>query len=133
MLLQPTMMPSEEGRMESGKEGGREVELQLQSVLKSKKPFQNLHFFTLHALSHTHTHTHITPTPPPTHSFTSCVTHLLRNFTGATPFTPDSSGFTPLHYAALYGHKMAVQMASHCKAATCDGYKIIILQCFCYV
>ena len=79
-----------------------------------------------------HTHTHIIPTPLPTHSFTSCVTHLLRNFTGATPFTPDSSGFTPLHYAALYGHKMAVQMASHCTAATCDGY-IVILPCFCYV
>jgi len=40
----------------------------------------------------------------------NCVTHLLRNFTGATPFTPDNSGFTPLHYASSYGNKMAVQM-----------------------
>ena len=42
----------------------------------------------------------------------SCVTHLLRNFSGPTPFTTDTNGFTPLHYAASYGHKMAVQMVS---------------------
>ena len=42
----------------------------------------------------------------------SCVTHLLRNFTGSSPFTPDVNGLTPLHYAAYYGHKMAVQMVS---------------------
>ena len=70
-----------------------------------------LHFACSHTCTHTCTHTH-------THFFTSCVTHLLRNFTGSTPFTPDSSGFTPLHYAASYGHKMAVQMASHSRAAT---------------
>ena len=40
----------------------------------------------------------------------SCVAHLLRSFTGSTPFTADSNGFTPLHYAANYGHRMSVQM-----------------------
>ena len=38
------------------------------------------------------------------------VTHLLRNFTGSSPFAADNTGFTPLHYASSYGHKMAVQM-----------------------
>ena len=42
----------------------------------------------------------------------SCVTHLLRNLSGSSPFTVDSSGFTPLHYAASSGHKMAIQMVS---------------------
>lgn len=38
------------------------------------------------------------------------MTHLLRNLSGSSPFTVDSSGFTPLHYAASSGHKMAIQM-----------------------
>ena len=105
--------------MESGKEG-KEGEL----VTECVRGRLLCRIFTSLPCMLTHTHTS-PPTPPPTHSFTSCVTHLLRNFTGATPFTPDSSGFTPLHYAALYGHKMAVQMASHCKAATHDSYKIV--------
>lgn len=41
----------------------------------------------------------------------SCMGHLLRSFTGNTPFTTDSKGFTLLHYAACYGHRMSVQMA----------------------
>ena len=45
-------------------------------------------------------------------SLTSCVTHLLRNFAGSSPFTTDINGLTPLHYAACYGHKMAVQMVN---------------------
>ena len=43
-------------------------------------------------------------------SFNSCVTHLLRNLNGNSPFPADSDGYTPLHYAASHGHKMAVQI-----------------------
>ena len=44
----------------------------------------------------------------------SSVTHLLRNFSGSSPFTVDVNGFTPLHYSANSGHKMAVQMVHTC-------------------
>ena len=47
---------------------------------------------------------------PPLPPSPSCVTHLLRNFTSSSPFLVDSAGFTPLHYASNYGHKMAVQI-----------------------
>jgi serine/threonine-protein phosphatase 6 regulatory ankyrin repeat subunit A len=40
----------------------------------------------------------------------NCISHLLRSFSGATPFTTDSKGFTLLHYAACYGHRMSVQI-----------------------
>ena len=49
----------------------------------------------------------------------SCVTHLLRNLSGSSPFTVDSSGFTPLHYAASSGHKMAIQMVSTITEGVC--------------
>ena len=42
----------------------------------------------------------------------SCVTHLLRNLNGNSPFPVDIDGYTPLHYAASHGHKMAVQIVS---------------------
>ena len=44
----------------------------------------------------------------------SCVTHLLRNLNGNSPFPVDIDGYTPLHYAASHGHKMAVQIVSIC-------------------
>ena len=35
---------------------------------------------------------------------------MLRSFTGNTPFTTDSKGYTLLHYAACNGHRLSVQM-----------------------
>ena len=52
--------------------------------------------------------------------YCSCVAHLLRSFAGPTPFTPDMNGFTPLHYAANYGHRMSVQMVRE-RERTRDG------------
>ena len=40
------------------------------------------------------------------------MTHLLRNLNGNSPFPVDIDGYTPLHYAASHGHKMAVQIVS---------------------
>ena len=52
----------------------------------------------------------LTPCSPSFHAY-SCISQLLRNLGGGNVvFTADALGYTPLHYAASYGHKMAVQM-----------------------
>ena len=60
----------------------------------------------------------------------SCVAHMLRSFTGNTPFTTDSKGFTLLHYAACNGHRLAVQMVKAEREIEGDG---VYVHVFIYV
>ena len=56
----------------------------------------------------------------------SCVTHLLRNLNGNSPFPVDIDGYTPLHYAASHGHKMAVQIVNTCHNKILHIFKFLL-------